>query len=43
MLESLPRDARGALLNYTTSGDLTGDWSHCVSYVSILFTVPGKG
>jgi MEMO1 family protein len=41
VLEALPREARGDLLHYTTSGDLTGDWSHCVSYVSILFTVPG--
>ena len=41
MLEALPREARGELLHYTTSGDLTGDWSHCVSYVSILFTVSG--
>ncbi|MEI6633820.1 MAG: AmmeMemoRadiSam system protein B [Chlamydiota bacterium] len=41
VLEALPREARGELLHYTTSGDLTGDWSHCVSYVSILFTVPG--
>lgn len=40
LLEALPREARGALLHYTTSGDLTGDWGHCVSYVSILFTVP---
>lgn len=24
-------------LAYTTSGDLTGDWSHCVSYCTIAF------
>lgn len=40
LLETLPREARGTLLHYTTSGDLTGDWGHCVSYVSMLFTVP---
>lgn len=25
------------LISYTTSGDLTGDYSHCVSYASIAF------
>ncbi len=38
LLEALPADAAGTLLQYTTSGELTGDWSHCVSYVSMLFT-----
>lgn len=40
LIEALPRDARGHLLKYETSGDLTGDFSHCVSYVSMVFTVP---
>lgn len=41
LLETLPKDARGQLLKYDTSGDMTGDYSHCVSYVSMVFTVPG--
>jgi hypothetical protein len=39
LLEALPNDARGHLLKYETSGDMTGDFSHCVSYVSMVFTV----
>lgn len=39
LLEALPRNARGKLLKYETSGDVTGDYSHCVSYVSMVFTV----
>jgi len=35
----LPEDARGELLKYYTSGDLTGEYSHSVSYAAILFTV----
>jgi len=42
LLETLPRDARGHLLKYETSGDMTGDYSHCVSYVSMVFTVPAN-
>ncbi|MFH0887678.1 MAG: AmmeMemoRadiSam system protein B [Planctomycetota bacterium] len=30
-------DAKGILLNYYTSGDLTGDYSRCVSYAAIAF------
>jgi AmmeMemoRadiSam system protein B len=41
LLEALPAHAAGTLLHYTTSGDLTGDWRHSVSYVSMLFTTPG--
>jgi hypothetical protein len=26
------------LVDYTTSGELTGDWSHCVSYAGIAFS-----
>jgi AmmeMemoRadiSam system protein B len=40
LLETLPKDARGHLLKYETSGYMTGDYSHCVSYVSMVFTVP---
>ncbi len=34
LLALLPSEARIHLLKYDTSGNLTGDWSHCVSYVS---------
>ncbi len=34
LLAMLPDEARVELLKYETSGDLTGDWSHCVSYVA---------
>jgi len=32
--------ATGHLVDYYTSGDVTGDWSHCVCYASIVFTSP---
>ncbi|MBM4044957.1 MAG: AmmeMemoRadiSam system protein B [Planctomycetes bacterium] len=38
LLKLLPKDAKGHLLNYYTSGDLGGDYSHSVSYASIAFT-----
>ncbi|MCF7847395.1 MAG: AmmeMemoRadiSam system protein B [Kiritimatiellales bacterium] len=38
LLAMLPDNAGVHLLNYDTSGNLTGDWSHCVSYVSAAFT-----
>lgn len=34
LLAMLPDAARVQLLKYDTSGNLTGDWSHCVSYLS---------
>lgn len=34
LLAMLPSDAKFQMLRYDTSGNLTGDWSHCVSYVS---------
>ena len=34
LLAMLPDDARVQPLTYRTSGELTGDWSHCVSYYS---------
>ena len=40
LLRSLPAHARGRLLRYTLSGDLTGDYTNSVSYASIIFTVP---
>ncbi len=39
ILKMLPASARGTLLKYYTSGDLTGDFSHSVSYASIVFSV----
>lgn len=41
LLRILERQSRAMLLNYCTSGDLTGDYSHCVSYVSIAFSGSG--
>jgi MEMO1 family protein len=31
-------DLTGELIEYSTSGELTGDWSHCVSYAAIAFS-----
>ncbi len=38
LLNMLPDDAEVHLLNYDTSGNLTGDWTHCVSYVAAAFS-----
>ena len=35
-IRSIP-GIKGSLLEYTTSGELTGDWSNSVSYVSLAF------
>lgn len=40
LLSMLPDEAKVQLLKYDTSGNLTGDWMHCVSYVSAA--VAGK-
>jgi MEMO1 family protein len=38
LLELVRQDSKeGELLKYYTSGDLTGDYGHCVSYASIVF------
>jgi AmmeMemoRadiSam system protein B len=37
LLHLLPEGHRGELLAYDTSGRITGDWSHTVSYASLLF------
>lgn len=37
LLRLLPADAQGEWLSYATSGELTGDYAHSVSYLSILF------
>ena len=38
LLELLPEDAKGTLLTYYTSGELTGDERETVSYVSLAFS-----
>ncbi len=40
LLKLLPEQATGTKLVYYTSGDVTGDFTSSVSYVSIAFTVP---
>lgn len=37
LLRLLPKEVIGSLQTYTTSGKLTGDYSHSVSYMSVLF------
>lgn len=37
LLRMLPETASGALVAYDTSGRITGDWTHSVSYASIVF------
>ena len=34
LLAMLPAEAQVHLMKYDTSGNLTGDWAHCVSYLS---------
>lgn len=43
LLAMLPDGARVEMLKYDTSGNLTGDWSHCVSYVSAAVTGTWSG
>jgi len=38
LLAALPEDTRGQLLNYYTSGDITGSYRNSVSYAAIVFT-----
>lgn len=38
LLAMLPEQAQVQLMKYDTSGNLTGDWSHCVSYLSAAVT-----
>ena len=37
VLNTLKNQLQSKLISYTTSGELTGDYSHCVSYASIAF------
>jgi AmmeMemoRadiSam system protein B/AmmeMemoRadiSam system protein A len=38
LLGMLPDDVQVHLLNYDTSGRMTGDWAQCVSYVAAAFS-----
>jgi len=38
LLEILTGSSEVHLLKYKTSGHITGDWSHCISYISAAFT-----
>jgi|GEM_PF-6588668 len=38
LLSMLPEDSQAHLIQYNTSGDLTGDWNNSVSYFSIAFS-----
>jgi len=40
MLAALPSGARGELTQFDTSGNRTGDYSHCVSYASLTLHHP---
>ncbi len=43
LLKALPSGAKGTLLRYYRSGDITGDWESSVSYASILFSQENPG
>jgi AmmeMemoRadiSam system protein B/AmmeMemoRadiSam system protein A len=38
LLAMLPEQAQVQFMKYDTSGNLTGDWGHCVSYLSAVVT-----
>jgi len=40
LMRLLPGDARAELLRYDTSGNMTSDWSHSVSYAAVAFRAP---
>lgn len=42
LLKLLPEGTQGTMLVYDTSGRMTKDFSHSVSYTSIVFTASGK-
>jgi AmmeMemoRadiSam system protein B len=37
LMRLMPDDARASLVNYDTSGKMTGDWDHSVSYASLVY------
>jgi AmmeMemoRadiSam system protein B/AmmeMemoRadiSam system protein A len=43
LLETLPSEAVGRKISYTTSGEITGDYSLSVSYAAIVFTLKDAG
>ena len=40
LLDLLPPESRGELVEYDTSGRIGGDWEHSVSYASLRFDAP---
>ena len=42
MLQLLPDGARGRLAAYDTSGRISGEWDHSVSYASVVFHTAGS-
>ncbi|MBI2876856.1 MAG: AmmeMemoRadiSam system protein B [Candidatus Tectomicrobia bacterium] len=38
LLQSLPEDVRGQVLDYYSSGEMTGDYTNSVSYAALVFT-----
>ncbi len=42
LVHMLPAEADGKLVEYYCSGDVDRDYSHSVSYASIVFTAPGR-
>ncbi len=40
LLEALPKTAEAEVLKFDTSGRMTGEWGHVVSYASVVFQVP---
>lgn len=43
LLGLLPGGLRASLVAYDTSGRMTGDWDHSVSYASLVFAAPAAG
>ncbi|MDX1387738.1 MAG: AmmeMemoRadiSam system protein B [Acidobacteriota bacterium] len=40
VMRLMPGDARAALVAYDTSGRITGDWTHSVSYAALAYSAP---
>jgi AmmeMemoRadiSam system protein B len=43
LLKMLPKDTSASLVAYDTSGNMTGDWGHSVSYAAMAFHRPETG
>ena len=37
LLELIPHESAGRLVDYDTSGRITGEWDHSVSYAGVVF------